>query len=110
MAVILNAPSAFRVTAGSDPHRHLQAAQYLGADTAGADAGRDAGGILAEHLIGIMRAVGMPNGLTGVGYTAADAQALAEGAWPQQRLLGNAPIDFDEALLAETFGDAMRYW
>ena len=57
-----------------------------------------------------MRGVGMPNGLTGVGYTAADAQALAEGAWPQQRLLGNAPIDFDEALLAETFGDAMRYW
>ena len=51
-----------------------------------------------------------PNGLTGVGYTAADAQALAEGAWPQQRLLSNAPIDFDESLLAETFGDAMRYW
>ena len=110
MAVILNAPSAFRVTAGSDPHRHLQAAHHLGADIAGADTGRDAGSILAEHLIGIMRAVGMPNGLTGVGYTAADAQALAEGAWPQQRLLGNAPIDFDEALLAETFGDAMRYW
>ncbi|WP_283634684.1 hydroxyacid-oxoacid transhydrogenase [Mycolicibacterium poriferae] len=110
MAVILNAPSAFRVTAGSDPHRHLQAAHHLGADIAGADTGRDAGGILAEHLIGIMRGVGMPNGLTGVGYTAADAQALAEGAWPQQRLLSNAPIDFDESLLAETFGDAMRYW
>ena len=115
MAVILNAPSAFRVTADSDPHRHLQVAQHLGADVtgvdaAGADAGRDVGEVLAEYLIKIMRGVGMPNGLEGVGYTADDASALSEGAWPQQRLLGNAPIEFDEALLAATFTSAMRYW
>ena len=42
----------------------------------------------------IMRAVGMPNGLSAVGYTDADCGTLAEGAWPQQRLLQNAPIEW----------------
>ena len=110
MAVILNAPAVFRVTAAIDPVRHLDAARHLGADTAGADPDRDAGPVLAEHLVRIMRDVGMPNGLGGVGYTAADAGALSEGAWPQQRLLGNAPVEFDQALLADTFTNAMRYW
>ena len=110
MAVILNAPAVFRVTAASDPVRHLDAARHLGADTADAEPRRDAGPVLAEHLVGVMRAVGMPNGLGGVGYTGADAVALSDGAWPQQRLLGNAPIEFDRALLADAFTDAMRYW
>ncbi len=71
---------------------------------------RDAGALLADHLIGVMRAVGMPNGLAGVGYTEADAAALAAGAWPQQRLLGNTPVDVDEALLADVFAGSVRYW
>jgi hypothetical protein len=57
-----------------------------------------------------MRAVGMPNGLAGVGYSETDAAALAEGAWPQQRLLNNAPIDVDKAWLADTFQRALNYW
>ena len=109
MAVILTAPAVFCVTAGQDPGRHLDAARHLGADIAGAGDG-DAGPVLAEHLIEIMRAVGMPNGLSGVGYSADDTAALADGAWPQQRLLGNAPVDFDATLLAGTFDDALRYW
>ena len=34
--------------------------------------------ILADAIIALMRATGMPNGLAGVGYTEADAPALAE--------------------------------
>jgi len=109
MSVILNAPAAFRLTAPTDPVRHLEAARHLGAAADGAEAG-DAGTVLADHLIGIMRAVGMPNGLVGVGYGTADTSALAEGAWPQQRLLGNAPIAIDKALLAQTFEQALSYW
>ncbi|BBX67576.1 hydroxyacid-oxoacid transhydrogenase [Mycolicibacterium psychrotolerans] len=109
MSVILNAPAAFRLTAPADPARHLAAAGHLGADVAGA-ADADAGPVLADHLVRIMRAVGMPDGLAGVGYAESDATALAAGAWPQQRLLGNAPIDVDEALLANTFRHALRYW
>jgi alcohol dehydrogenase class IV len=109
MAVILNAPAAFRLTAGTDPQRHLDAAGYLGADVRGGGPD-DAGAILAGHLVGIMRAVGMPNGLAGVGYTAADSSALADGALPQQRLLNNAPIDVDKPVLAGAFEQALRYW
>ncbi|MGP4056738.1 hydroxyacid-oxoacid transhydrogenase [Mycobacterium sp. 4D054] len=109
MSVILNAPAAFLATAPLDPPRHLDAAAHLGADTVGA-APDDAGTVLADHLVTIMQAVGMPNGLAGVGYSQADADALAEGAWPQQRLLGNAPLDVDKALLANTFRHAMSYW
>ncbi|MDG4667078.1 hydroxyacid-oxoacid transhydrogenase [Mycobacterium sp. 236(2023)] len=109
MSVILNAPAVFRLTAATDPDRHLEAAGQLGADTRGA-APEDAGTVLADHLVRVMRAVGMPNGLGGVGYTGADSGALADGAWPQQRLLGNAPIDVDKALLDNIFTQSMRYW
>ncbi|AFM19873.1 alcohol dehydrogenase, class IV [Mycolicibacterium chubuense NBB4] len=110
MSVILNAPAVFRVTAETDPARHLDAAGHLGADVRDAVAETDAGTVLADHLIAMMRAVGMPNGLGAVGYTGADAAALADGAWPQQRLLGNAPLDVDRAMLADTFARALRYW
>jgi hydroxyacid-oxoacid transhydrogenase len=109
MAVILNAPSSFRFTAEANPDRHLQGAWLLGADTRGAGA-RDAGAVLADELIRIMRAVGMPNGLAGVGYTDDDVAALTDGAHPQQRLLQNAPREMSKPVLADLFRHAMRYW
>lgn len=109
MAVILNAPSSFRFTAEVGPERHLEGARLLGADTRGAGA-QDAGEVLANELIRIMRAVGMPNGLGGVGYTDDDAAALTEGAHPQQRLLQNAPREMTKPVLADLFRQAMRYW
>jgi hydroxyacid-oxoacid transhydrogenase len=109
MAVILNAPSVFRTTAPTGPRRHLEAADLIGADISDAD-GDDAGAVLSEGLVRIMRAVDMPNGLSAVGYSEADSTALADGAWPQQRLLQNAPIENDKSLLATMFQEAVRYW
>ncbi len=109
MAVILNAPSSFRFTAEASPERHLEGARLLGADTRGADE-TDAGEVLSNELIRIMRAVGMPNGLGGVGYTDDDAVTLTEGAHPQQRLLQNAPREMSKPVLADLFRGAMRYW
>jgi hydroxyacid-oxoacid transhydrogenase len=109
MSVIVNAPAVFRFTAPASPQRHTEAARLLGADTR--DAGPDdAGEVLATELIRIMRAVGMPNGLSGVGYTDHDIAALTEGAYPQQRLLQNAPREMSKPVLADLFGHAMRYW
>jgi hydroxyacid-oxoacid transhydrogenase len=109
MAVILNAPSSFRFTAQASPERHLEGARLLGADTQGAGA-KDAGEVLANELIRLMRAVRMPNGLSGVGYTKDDVAALTEGAYPQQRLLQNAPREMSKPVLADLFRRAMRYW
>ncbi|NTX35560.1 MULTISPECIES: hydroxyacid-oxoacid transhydrogenase [unclassified Myxococcus] len=109
MAVILNAPSVFRYTAEESPERHLEAATWLGADARGAGP-KDAGEVLADKLIRIMRAVGMPNGLGGVGYTEADVAALTEGAFPQQRLLQNAPREMSRPVLSGLFQQALGYW
>ena len=109
MAVIVNAPAVFRYTAEVSPERHLEAAQWLGADVRGATPG-DAGEVLAGRLVHIMRAVGIPNGLGGVGYTDADLSALTEGAYPQQRLLQNAPREMSRPVLTELFRQALRYW
>src|ERR1700761_1694745 len=109
MAVILNAPSSFRYTAEASPELHLEGARLLGADTQHAGAS-DAGEVLANELIRIMRAVGIPNGLGGVGYSEDDGAALTEGAHPQQRLLQNAPREMSKPVLADLFRRAMRYW
>lgn len=109
MAVILNAPSSFRYTAEASPELHLEGARLLGADTQGAGT-NDAGEVLANELIRIMRAVGIPNGLGGVGYSEDDVVALTEGAHPQQRLLQNAPREMSKPVLADLFRRAMRYW
>lgn len=109
MSVILNAPSVFRYTAEVNPERHLEAAHWLGADVRGATP-KDAGEVLANQLVHIMRAVHMPNGLGGVGYTETDVPALTEGAFPQQRLLQNAPREMSRPVLSELFRGALRYW
>lgn len=109
MAVILNAPAVFRFTAGANPERHLLAARLLGLDVADA-AAEDAGDILAAGIIDVMRATGMPNGLEGVGYSEADAPALADGALPQHRVTKLSPRPADRDDLVALFRAAMRYW
>ena len=109
MAVIVNAPAAMRFGAAANPERHLAAAAMLGADTRDA-APSDGGEILATRIEVLMRATAMPNGLGGVGYTAADIPALRDSASPQKRLLANAPRPTDGPELETLFANALRYW
>jgi len=109
MSVIVNAPSVFRFTACACPERHLHGASCLGADTRDARPD-DAGGILSGHLIKLMQATGIPNGVGGVGYGESDVPGLTDGAWAQQRLLTNAPRAVSQSDLSQLYRDAMRYW
>ncbi|MDD5478821.1 hydroxyacid-oxoacid transhydrogenase [Rhodoferax sp.] len=109
MSVIVNAPSVFRFTACACPERHLHGAMCLGADTRDAQPD-DAGEVVAQKLIALMQATGIPNGVGGVGYGAADVPGLTKGAWAQQRLLTNAPRAVTETDLSQLYRDAMRYW
>ena len=107
-AVAVNAPAIFKATAHTDPMRHLTAAIALGGDRA---AGLDeAGELLAATVADLMRDIGAPNGLVGVGYTDADIPALVAGAAPQRRLLDNAPLPVAEAELADYFRAALEIW
>jgi alcohol dehydrogenase class IV len=108
-SVVLNAPSVFRWTASASPERHLRAAGLLGADVEDADP-VSAGELIAARLIELMRATGVPNGLSEVGYTADDAPALAEGTLPQSRVTKLSPRPVERGDLERLFVEALRYW
>jgi hydroxyacid-oxoacid transhydrogenase len=109
MSVILNAPAVFRYTASANPHRHLQAAEALGADVSRA-AAADAGAILADRITWFMRELKVPNGLGAIGYTSADIPALVEGTLPQHRVTKLSPRPAGPDELARLFEDALTAW
>ncbi len=109
IAVVINAPAAFRFTAPAAPERHLAAAEALGADIRGARL-EDAGEILAARLIQMMKATGLPNGLNDLGYTEADLPGLVKGGYAQPRLLVIAPRETTEKDMEGMYRDGMRYW
>ncbi len=112
MAVVLNNPSVWRYTAPCCPERHVHGAACLGASTRDVKPGdaTEAGEILAGRVIEMMRAAGIPNGLSGLGFRAGDVDALAAGAEPQWRVIRNAPKDVTPDDLKVLFGSAMKYW
>ncbi|MDW3177776.1 MAG: hydroxyacid-oxoacid transhydrogenase [Acidimicrobiia bacterium] len=109
MSVIVNAPSVFRHTAAVTPERHLDGARWLGADASDA-AISEAGEVLSERIIELMRRTGMPNGLHGVGFGTDDIDALVDGSMKQRRLLDNAPIEIDREVLSDLYVGAASYW
>ena len=109
IAVVINAPAAFRFTAQANPARHLEAAAAMGADVAGA-LPEDAGEILAQAFMRLMRETGLPSGIAALGYTERDVTALAEGAYAQQRPLVMAPRSVSKEDLEGLYRNALRYW
>lgn len=109
ISVILNTPAVVRFTAGTDPLRHLTAAEALGADISAASPD-DAGDILAGCVVGYMRELNMPNGLAEVGYRESDIPALVEGTLPQHRVTKLSPRPADESDLEGLFRSSMRIW
>ena len=108
-AVIVNSPAVFRFTAPTCPQRHLRAAEVLGADCSGAK-DEDAGPILADRIVSLMRQLGAPNGLSALGYGSQHIPALVEGTLPQHRVTKLSPRAADAEELAAIFEDALRYW
>tara|TARA_B100000676_G_scaffold85029_1_gene85066 strand:- start:5506 stop:6816 length:1311 start_codon:yes stop_codon:yes gene_type:complete len=108
-SVIVNAPAAFRFTGPACPERHFAAAEAMRADVSGADTA-DAGDLLADRIIAMMKETGLPNGIGGVGYGSEDIPNLVKGTLPQQRLLVMSPKPVGEAELTQLFKDALCYW
>lgn len=109
MSVILNAPAVFRFTAPADPERHLHAARLMGADVSGASP-EDSGELLADAIIALMRQIGMPNGLSAVGYLPEDVGTLVAGTMPQHRVTKLSPRPAGEDDLKRLFEDSMVLW
>jgi hydroxyacid-oxoacid transhydrogenase len=109
MSVILHAPAVFRFTAPSNPQRHLLAASLLGADISKARE-EDAGNILAQEIVKIMRQTGIPNGLSAVGFTPQDVDQLVAGTLPQHRVTKLSPRPADADDLKQLFLGSMVCW
>lgn len=109
MSVILTAPATFRWTAEANPERHLDAARLMGIDTSGASPA-EAGVVLASGLIDLLRKVGMPNGLNGVGITDADLDTLVQGTLPQSRITQLSPRAASNDDYRALFSASMSIW
>ncbi|MGW3772244.1 hydroxyacid-oxoacid transhydrogenase [Actinomadura verrucosospora] len=107
MSVSLTAPEAFRFTFEARPERHVRAAELL-------DPRMDRPDDPAEHLplavLRLMRDIGIPDGIGGVGYGEGDVPGLVEGAMKQQRLLATSPRPVDEEAVAGIFTRSLRLW
>ena len=81
----------------------------MGKDIAGASP-EDAGEILADAIVEIMRKVGMPNGLSAVGYGPDDVDKLVEGTLPQHRVTKLSPRPASPEDLNQLFLDSLNLW
>jgi hydroxyacid-oxoacid transhydrogenase len=109
ISVIVNAPAVFRFTSSACPERHLKAAELLGANVGGAKRD-DAGKILADQIVILMRDLKVPNGLRELGYESADIPALVEGTLPQHRVTKLSPRPAGPDELARLFEASMIIW
>jgi hydroxyacid-oxoacid transhydrogenase len=109
ISVVLNAPAVYRFASPACPERHLKAAEILGAKVAGARR-EDAGKILADRVVELIRGLGLPNGLRALGYATEDIPRLVEGTLPQHRVTKLSPRPAGPEDLAKLFAEAMVAW
>jgi alcohol dehydrogenase class IV len=106
-AVSLTAPEAFRFAFDSAPERHLRAAELMGPGAEEADDPREQ---LPSVLVALMRDIGIPNGIGGVGYTEDDVPDLVPGTMKQQRLLATCPKTPTEDDIAGILRRSVENW
>ena len=106
MSVIMSAPAVFRFTAPTNPERHLDAARLMGSDVSGAGL-EDAGDLLADAIIKLIKQINVPNGLSAIGYSESDIGKLVEGALPQHRVIKLSPRPVESDDLHTLFSDSM---
>ncbi|MFX1457224.1 MAG: hydroxyacid-oxoacid transhydrogenase [Promethearchaeota archaeon] len=109
MAVVLPSPAVFRFTAETDPEIHLYAAQLMGVDISNVKK-KNAGDLLANEIIKLMKATGMPNGLKAVGFLESDIDELVQGTLPQHRVTKLSPRPASAEDLRKLFSESMTIW
>jgi hydroxyacid-oxoacid transhydrogenase len=109
MAVVLNAPAVFRFTASANPELHLYAAKLMGKDISDTKP-EDAGEVLASAIVELMQKVGMPNGLSAVGYGPEDVDKMVAATLPQHRVTKISPRPASAEDLKQLFLDSMKIW
>ena len=107
MSVSLTAPEAFRFSFDSAPDRHLKAAELMAPRAERLNDQREQ---LPSVLVDLMRDIGIPNGIGGVGFTEADVPDLVPGTMKQQRLLATCPRTPTEDDIAGILTRSVENW
>ena len=106
-SVSLTAPATFAYTFPTDPDRHLRAARMLDPVTPEPEEPAE---LLPSVLARLMRDIGIPNGIGGVGFEESDLSMLVEGTLKQERLLAIAPRQVDGEQLESIFRASLQNW
>ena len=106
-AVSLTAPQAFRFSFSSAPERHLRAAALLAPDHPKHNEPAEQ---LPSVLIDLMRDIGIPNGIGGVGYDESDVADLVPGTMKQQRLLATCPREVTAEDIEQILTNSIQNW
>ena len=109
ISVILSAPTIFQYLSEGAPERHLEAAAFLGADCIDATP-YESGEIVSKRLIEMMRQTHIPNGLSGVGFSAKDIKPLAASSIRQTRAIANAPRESNLVDMENIYSNSLSYW
>ena len=109
ISVVASAPAVFRHTAAGAPHRHLRAAEYMGANICYAGP-EDAGEVVARRIVEMMRNTRMPNGLGDLGFAATDIEALAKSSSRHGRAIANSPRETNLEDIQNIYSQALSYW
>ncbi len=107
MSVSLTAPEAFRFTFEANPERHIKVADLFAPDLDSSYQGAER---LPAALMEVMRDIGIPNGINGVGYEKDDIDELVGGTMKQQRLLATSPRPVGEPDVAGIFERSLELW
>ena len=109
VSVAVSAPSVFRYCAEAAPERHWEAATALASDTRGGTPD-DSGEILEKRIIELMKQSGLPDGLSGVGFSEDDIKALAASSVRQGRAIKNCPRETNLVDIENIYTAALSYY
>ncbi|KAF9334979.1 Hydroxyacid-oxoacid transhydrogenase, mitochondrial [Podila minutissima] len=108
ISVAVTAPAVFKYTGEACPDRHFKAAEIFGADLSKVRKGESAGPLLADQLRKFLSGLGVPDGISALGYTKADIPALVKGTLPQHRVTKLAPLQTGAEALEKIFEDTLK--
>jgi alcohol dehydrogenase class IV len=109
LSAVLTLPASIRFTAPTNYAKHARIAKLLDVNTAGLTS-LEAALRLPDAVIQLMKDIGCPNGLGGIGYTRSDLPQLVEGGWQQPRLLVGSPRPVSKEDLARILEESLTLW
>lgn len=87
----LTGPAVFQFTAPSSPSRHREALSIFLGSSSSDLRDEDVGDALFDAIAKFLDGLGVPRGLSAVGYGKEDVGMIVQGTLPQRRVLDLAP-------------------